>query len=153
MKQVMEQTKARIFAGWTQMPGKLVSIFEPQTEIIRKGKASEANRIWQAGANQEAEGGTRSITHYEVFEHRPSTTGSLLLPAIEAQQNKLGRVPRLVTADAGFYSQAQERAAQDKGVQWVWRYPIGRRTRSAERKRLEKTSVVQRRRKAGEPDA
>src|SRR5271170_7340041 len=125
MKQVMEQTKARIFAGWTQMPGKLVSIFEPQTEIIRKGKASKPTEFGKLVQIQEA----------EIFEHRPSDR-ELLLPAIEAQQNKLGRVARLVTADAGFYSQAQERAAQDKGVQWV--AVPNRQTRSAERKKLEK---------------
>jgi len=134
MKQVMEQTKARIFAGWTQMPGKLVSIFEPQTEIIRKGKASKPTEFGKLVQIQEAE--NQIITHYEIFEHRPSDR-ELLLPAIEAQQNKLGRVARLVTADAGFYSQAQERAAQDKGVQWV--AVPNRQTRSAERKKLEKT--------------
>ena len=134
MKQVMEQTKARIFAGWTQMPGKLVSIFEPQTEIIRKGKASKPTEFGKLVQIQEAE--NQIITHYEIFEHRPSDR-ELLLPAIEAQQNKLGRVPRLVTADAGFYSQAQERAVKDKGVQWV--AVPNRQTRSAERKKLEKT--------------
>ena len=134
MKQVMEQTKARIFAGWTQMPGKLVSIFEAQTEIIRKGKASKPTEFGKLVQIQEAE--NQIITHYEIFEHRPSDR-ELLLPAIEAQQNKLGRVPRLVTADAGFYSQAQERAVKDKGVQWV--AVPNRQTRSAERKKLEKT--------------
>jgi transposase, IS5 family len=133
MKQVMEQTKARIFAGWTQMPGKLVSIFEAQTEIIRKGKASKPTEFGKLVQIQEAE--NQIITHYEIFEHRPSDR-ELLLPAIEAQQNKLGRVPRLVTADAGFYSQAQERAVKDKGVPWV--AVPNRQTRSAERKKLEK---------------
>jgi len=35
-------TKARVFAGLTQFPGKLLSLFEPHTEIIRKGKAGAA---------------------------------------------------------------------------------------------------------------
>ena len=109
------------------------SIFEPQTEIIRKGKASKPTEFGKLVQIQEAE--NQIITHYEIFEHRPSDR-ELLLPAIEAQQNKLGRVARLVTADAGFYSQAQERAAQDKGVQWV--AVPNRQTRSAERKKLEK---------------
>ena len=61
MKQVMEQTKARIFAGWTQMPGKLVSIFEPQTEIIRKGKASKPTEFGKLVQIQEAE--NQIITH------------------------------------------------------------------------------------------
>jgi transposase, IS5 family len=41
VKQVMQQARARIFGGDTQVPGKLVSIFEPSTEVIRKGKASK----------------------------------------------------------------------------------------------------------------
>jgi transposase, IS5 family len=134
VRQVMEQTKARIFAGWTQMPGKLVSIFEPQTEIIRKGKANKPTEFGKLVQIQEAE--NQIITHYDVFEHRPSDR-ELLQSAVEAQQKILGKVPRLVTADAGYYSQAQERATQQQGVQWV--AVPNRQTRSAERKKLEKT--------------
>jgi IS5 family transposase len=38
VKQVIRQTKARLFGGNARAEGKLVSIFEPETEIIRKGK-------------------------------------------------------------------------------------------------------------------
>src|SRR2546427_7808302 len=41
VRQVVKQTKARIFQGITHFPGKIVSVFEPHTEIIRKGKASK----------------------------------------------------------------------------------------------------------------
>jgi transposase, IS5 family len=41
VRQVMKQTRARIFEGITHFPGKLVSVFEPHTEIIRKGKLSK----------------------------------------------------------------------------------------------------------------
>jgi len=75
------------------------------------------------------------ITHYEVFEERPSDR-ELLLSSVETQARKLGRVPQLVTADAGFYSQAQERAVQEKGVKWV--AVPNRSTGSLERKELEK---------------
>jgi IS5 family transposase len=40
LRAVVRQTKARVFAGLTQFPKKLLSLFEPHTEIIRKGKAS-----------------------------------------------------------------------------------------------------------------
>jgi transposase, IS5 family len=40
----------------------------------------------------------------------------LLIPAIELHQAKLGRTPRLVAADAGFYSAKNEAAAKAKGV-------------------------------------
>jgi IS5 family transposase len=74
------------------------------------------------------------ITHYEVFERRLSDR-ELLLPAVEAHERNLGRVPCLVTADAGFYAQDQERAVKEKGVKWV--AVPNRSTRSAERKKLE----------------
>jgi len=38
IRQVMKQTRARIFRGDTRGEGKIVSLFEPSTEIIRKGK-------------------------------------------------------------------------------------------------------------------
>ena len=41
VRQVMKQTRARVFHGNTRSEGKLVSLFEPSTEIIRKGKASK----------------------------------------------------------------------------------------------------------------
>jgi IS5 family transposase len=133
VRQVVKQTKTRVFEGITQMPGKVVSLFEPHTEIIRKGKASKPTEFGKLVQVQEAE--NQIITHYEVFDERPSDR-ELLLSAVEAQIHKLGRVPQLVTADAGFYSQAQERAVHEKGVKWV--AVPNRNTGSLERKKLEK---------------
>jgi IS5 family transposase len=133
VKQVVKQTKVRVFEGITQMPGKLVSLFEPQTEIIRKGKASKPTEFGKLVQLQEAE--NQIITHYEVFQQRPSDR-ELLLSSVEVQVRKLGRVPYLVTADAGFYSQAQERAVQEQGVKWV--AVPNRNTSSGERKQMEK---------------
>lgn len=133
VRQVVKQTKVRVFEGITQMPGKVVSLFEPHTEIIRKGKASKPTEFGKLVQLQEAE--NQIITHYEVFAERPSDR-ELLLSSVEAQIRKLGCVPRLVTADAGFYSQAQERAVQQQGVKWV--AVPNRSTTSVERKQMEK---------------
>jgi phosphate uptake regulator len=133
VRQVAKQAKTRVFEGITQMPGKIVSLFEPHTEIIRKGKASKPTEFGKLVQLQEAE--SQIITHYEVFEERPSDR-ELLLSSVETQARKLGRMPQLVTADAGFYSQAQERAVQEKGVKWV--AVPNRSTGSLERKKLEK---------------
>jgi transposase, IS5 family len=132
VRQVVKQTKVRVFQGLTQLPGKIVSLFEPHTEIIRKGKASKPTEFGKLVQLQEAE--NQVITHYEVFEERPSDR-ELLLGAVEAHEQKLGRVPQLVAADAGFYSQAQEQTVKEKGVKQV-AIP-NRNTRSAERKKLE----------------
>jgi transposase, IS5 family len=132
MRQVVKQTQVRAFQGITQMPGKLVSLFEPHTEIIRKGKASKPTEFGKLVQIQEAE--NQIVTHYEVFDERPSDR-DLLLPSVETHIDKLGRVPQLVTADAGFYSQAQERAVQEKGIKWV--AVPNRNTKSVERKQME----------------
>jgi IS5 family transposase len=134
MRQVLKQTKARIFEGLTQLPGKIVSIFEAHTEIIRKGKASKPTEFGKLVQLQEAE--NQIITHYDVFDQRPSDR-ELLQGAVATHQRILGRIPRLVTADAGYYSQAQERAVEAMGVKWV--AVPNRNTHSAERKQLEKS--------------
>ena len=133
VRQVVRQTRARVFGGITQLPGKLVSLFEPHTEIIRKGKAGKPNEFGKLVQVQEAE--NQIITHYEVYDQRPSDQ-HLLLPAVEAHQRKFGRVPRLVAADAGYYSRANEDGAYALGVKHV-SIP-NRSTRSEERRQLER---------------
>jgi IS5 family transposase len=95
-----------VFGGTTQLPGKLVSLFAPHTEIIRKGKAGKPNEFGQLVQVQEAE--NQIITHYEVYDQRPSDK-HLLIPAVEVHQHKFGRVPRLLAADAGYYSRQRRK--------------------------------------------
>jgi IS5 family transposase len=132
VRQVVRQTKVRVFDGVTQMPGKIVSLFEPHTEIIRKGKASKPTEFGKMVQVQETE--NQIITHYEVFDQRPSDR-DLLLGAVETHERVLGRVPHLVTADAGYYSRGQEQAVEEKGVKWV--AVPNRNTKSVERKKKE----------------
>src|ERR1700691_4665040 len=82
---------------------------------------------------QEAE--NQIITGYEVYARRPYDS-DLLVAAIETHQALLGRAPRLVAADAAFYSAKNEVAAKAKGVKRVC-IP-NRSTKSPERKREQK---------------
>src|SRR5436190_18535034 len=113
VQQVVNQTKLRIFAGVTKSQEKIVSVFEPHTEIIRKGKASKPTEFGKLVKIQEAE--NQMITHFEVFAERPDDS-MLLLPSIQVHRRKFGRVPSGVAADAGFYSWENEKAAQAIGV-------------------------------------
>jgi len=79
---------------------------------------------------QEAE--NQIVTDYEVYARRPYDS-DLLMAAIETHQARLGRTPRLVAADAAFYSAKNESAARAKGVKRVC-IP-NRSTKSLERKR------------------
>jgi transposase, IS5 family len=130
VRQVMKQTRARIFRGNTRSEGKLLSLFEPSTEVIRKGKAGKPNEFGKMVKLQEAE--NQIITDYEVYARRPHDS-DLLTAAIETHQALLGRAPRLVAADAAFYSAKNEAAAKAKGVKRVC-IP-NRSTKSPERKR------------------
>jgi IS5 family transposase len=133
VQQVMHQTRERIFKGNTHVPSKLVSLFEPHTEVIRKGKAAKPTEFGKLVKIQEAE--QQIVTHYEVYDERPSDC-DLLLPAIAVHEERLGRKPYLVTADAAFFSHRNETAAQARGVKRV-AIP-NRSTQSAQRKRLQK---------------
>jgi IS5 family transposase len=133
VQQVMRQAKQRIFGGNTHVAEKLVSIFEPTTEIIRKGKASKPTEFGKMVKIQESE--NQIITDYAVYEKRPSDS-ELVIPALDAHEKRLGCIPRLVAGDAAFYSAKNEAAAHEKGVKRVC-IP-NRSTKSAERKREQK---------------
>ena len=133
VKQVIEQARARVFGGDTHVPEKVVSIFEPSTEVIRKGKASKPTEFGKMVKIQEGE--NQIITSFEVYEKRPSDS-ELLIPGIEAHEEQLGCTPRVVAGDAAFYSAANEKQAHEKGVKRVC--VPNRSTKSAERKREQK---------------
>ena len=113
VRQVMKQTRARIFRGDTHVEGKVLSMFEPSTEIIRKGKASKPNEFGKMVKLQEAE--DQIVIDYEVYDRRPSDS-DLLTAAIETHRAMLGRPPHIVAADAAFYSAKNEAAAKARGV-------------------------------------
>jgi IS5 family transposase len=133
VRQVMHQARERLFKGNTHVPGKLVSLFEPHTEVIRKGKASKPTEFGKMVKIQEAE--AQIVTHYEVYAERPWDS-DLLLPALNVHRQLLGRMPYLITADAAFFTHRNELDAQARGVKRV-AIP-NRNTKSVQRKRLEK---------------
>jgi IS5 family transposase len=56
VKQVRRQTRERVFRGNTHVDGKLASMFEHTTEIIRRGKAKQPTEFGKMIKVQEAEG-------------------------------------------------------------------------------------------------
>ena len=115
-QRVLEQTRARVLKGDTHYPDKVLSLFEPHTEAIRKGKKVKPTEFGKLVKVQEAE--SQFITDYEVCAERVPD-GELWQPSLERHQALFGRPPRLATADAAFGSAANERAAQACGVQRV----------------------------------
>ena len=116
VQQVLRQTRARILHGNTHAEGKLLSVFEPHTEVIRKGKTDKPNEFGKLVKIQEAE--NQIVTDYEVYDQRPADS-TLLLPALEQHVQQFGRVPERVAADPGFFSAANEAQAEEMGVRRV----------------------------------
>jgi len=133
VQQVIKQTKARVFKGDTHADGKIFSIFELATEIIRKGKAGKPNEFGKMVKIQEAEG--QVITDFEVYDERPADS-DVLIPAIEIHQQLTGRTPEMAAGDAGFYSAKNVAMAKQIGVKRV--SVPSRSTKSAALKREQK---------------
>ena len=132
---VLAQTRARLFGGDTHVPDKVLSVFEPHTEAIRKGKIATPTEFGKLVTIQEAE--HQIVTAFEVHVERPADV-DLWAPALDRHQKIFGRSPDLATGDKGFSSEANERAAADRGVRRVvlparGRKSVARRTHERQR--------------------
>ena len=116
VQRVVAQAKARLLGGDTHVPDKVLSLFEPHTTTIRKGKISNPNEFGNLVTIQEAE--HQIITAYEVHVGRPADV-TLWTPALDRHQAIFGRAPHLAAGDRGFSSAANEHAATDRGVRRV----------------------------------
>ena len=116
VQQVLRQTRERVLRGNTKAEGKLLSIFETHTEVIRKGKAHKPNEFGKLVLIQEAE--NQIVTRYQVCEQRPADA-TLLQRSLEVHVERFGHAPEHVAADPGFFSAANESKAEQMGVKRV----------------------------------
>jgi IS5 family transposase len=116
-QQVLEQTVRRVFSG-EQVPSaeKLVSIFEPHTDIIRRGKPNKATEYGHKVWFGEVEGGF--IAQYEVLDGNPHDEGQWQ-PTLEKHVHLFGRPPRQASADRGVHSAGNEAFAAELGVKRI----------------------------------
>ena len=113
VEKVIAQTLERVWGGNTHVQDKVLSLFEPHTHVIRKGKAHKPNEFGRLVRIDEVENGI--VSGYQVLEGNPDDTRSWL-PALEQHQTCFGQVPQLATADRGFFSAQNEREAEALGV-------------------------------------
>ncbi|MBA3636332.1 MAG: ISNCY family transposase [Rubrobacteraceae bacterium] len=117
VERVVDQTKRRVLKGESvKAAEKLVSLFEPHTSIIRRGKAGKETEYGHKVWLEETEGGI--ISGYRVLEGNPADQDQLL-PALEHHEQRFGKPPRLVAADRGVYSPENERECQERGINRV----------------------------------
>jgi IS5 family transposase len=116
VQRVINQTRARLLGGDTHVPDKVLSIFEPHTETIRKGKIAKPNEFGKLVTIQESE--HQIVTAYDVHTTRPADV-TLWTAALDRHQTIFGRAPDLAAGDRGFSSAKNEQAAVDRGVRRV----------------------------------
>lgn len=116
-EQVVQQTVRRVFQD-ESVPAdeKIVSIFEPHTDIIRRGKVGKpveyGHKVWL----DEVEGGL--ISNWRVLEGNPNDK-TQLEPSLEAHEAQFEKSPDQVSADRGVYSAPNEQAAKERGIKRV----------------------------------
>jgi len=99
---VLSQTERRVFRGETvAVDEKIVSIFEPHTDIIIK-----ANRETEYGHKICLTTGTSSLVTDVVVETGNPADSTLVMRTVERAKALFGVLPRQVTFDGGFASRA-----------------------------------------------
>jgi transposase, IS5 family len=110
-RRVVAQTKERVFKGNAKSSDKLVSLHEPHTRILRRGKAGKPTEFGRMVKVQEAEGGV--ITDVGVVD---ASDHALLVPGVERHAHVFARVPRVVATDRGFFKTENVRRIEEMGV-------------------------------------
>jgi IS5 family transposase len=116
VQRVLVQARARVLGGDTHLPDKVLSVFAPHTDIIRKGQVAKPNEFGKLVTIQESE--HQIITASEGHPRRPADV-TLWTAALDRHQMIYGRAPDLAAGDRGFSSAANERAATARGVRRV----------------------------------
>lgn len=135
VQRVVVQTRRRVLQG-RAVPArdKVVSLFEPHTAIICRGKAQPKEtefgcKVWFG----EVDGGL--ISEYRLLTGNPPDERQVLA-SVRHHRQLFGRAPRELSGDRGTYSPENEQQARQLGVRRVCLPKPGHKT--ARRRRQEK---------------
>ena len=133
VEQVIEQAVRRVLEGEiVPAQEKIVSIFEPHTDIIRRKKAHKPTEFGHKVWLDEVEGGI--VTNWRVLEGNPPDRDQWQ-PSLEHHVQQFGRPPNQASGDRGVYSPDNEAYATEIGVKRVILPKPGRK--SAARRKYE----------------
>lgn len=126
VQQVIRQTTRRVIQGeQVGASEKLVSLFEPHTAIIRKGKPGKPTEFGRVLWLDEVEGGI--ISRYAVLEGNPDDAAQLA-PSLEHHIEQFDHPPELLAGDGKLATPGNERLAQQKRVRQIVLPRPGRKT-------------------------
>jgi len=135
VEQVIEQAKRRVIQGETVPASeKVVSLFEPHTQIIKRQKPGKPVEFGRKLWLEEVEG--KIVSGYRVLD-QPGQDAPHFPQSLADHQRRFGKPPWLVAGDRGVFSPANERLATEAGVTHVVIPYAGKA--SAKRRQQEKT--------------
>jgi IS5 family transposase len=114
---VIDQARRRVIDG-EQVPNaeKIYSIFEPHTDLIKRGKVRTPVEFGHKVLLAESARGL--ITQYQVLEGNPPDEQHVGR-SLERHNKTFGRVPELYGADRGFFSERNLTLCRHSGVKLV----------------------------------
>jgi IS5 family transposase len=115
MRMVIDQTEARVIdEEHVCAEEKIVSIFEPHTDIIIKGK-----REVEYGHKVNIATNTCGLLTHVAIEEGNASDAERFIHIIEAHEKRFNSVPTTVVSDGGYASQENVKAGRAKGVKQV----------------------------------
>ena len=123
---VISQARRRVLQGET-VPAeeKIYSIFEPHTELLKRGKAQKPVEFGHMVLFQQV--GCKYITDDRVFDKRPAEP-ELIGPSVVTHRKQFGAYPKLLAADKGFYSSMADVQLLEESIEIVAIAKKGKRT-------------------------
>lgn len=111
-ERVIDQSRRRVLLGENVPSGeKVLSIFEPHTDIIKKGQ-----REILYGHKILFTGGKSNLILDCAIERGNPADAAQLIPALDRHKEQFGHMPGQIATDAGFASKTNARDARSKGV-------------------------------------
>ena len=125
-ERVVDQARRRVI-DQEQVPNqeKIFSLFEPHTELLKRGKAGKPIEFGHMIQIQQVE--SKFITDYEVFETRP-VEYKLIEPAIENHKILFGHYPDQLATDKGYYQDMNHIEQLEQRIEVVSIAKKGKRT-------------------------
>jgi IS5 family transposase len=131
-RRVLDQARRRIEYGEVvPAQDKLYSLFEPETQLLVRGKAQRHIEFGHMVLLEQVRG--NFITGYEVFSQK-TMEASTVDPVLRRHERRFGTPPAVLAADKAFYESMPKLRQLEERVELVAIGKMGRRT-DAERQR------------------
>jgi IS5 family transposase len=136
-ERVADQARRRVILG-EQVPNdeKLFSIFEPHTELLKRGKAGKPIEFGHMVLLQQVDG--KFITDYRVFGEKP-VEHKLVDAAVKSHTKLFGAAPKVFTGDKAFYESMSRLAELEQDIELA---AIGKKGGRSEAETARETSPL-----------